>query len=158
MASWEAIDKEARAREEKYLHRRADAMRRARELRKELDALQPTKAHRDALGKGSMGQAECPPSRVVSDIYAHWSTLYDPKAPLCPGLQSISWPQGFKMPQITPYNGKTDPKAFIMSFEAAIQSVKGDEAIMAKIFVMAMTGITCTWYTTLEAGKIFSWE
>lgn len=62
------------------------------------------------------------------------------------------------MPQITPYDGKTDPKAFIMSFEAAIQSMGGDEAIMAKSFVMAVSGITRTWYTTLDPGKVFSWE
>lgn len=62
------------------------------------------------------------------------------------------------MPQITPYNGKTDPKALVMSLEAAIQSVGRDEAIMAKSFVMVVTGIARTWYTTLKARKIFSWE
>lgn len=62
------------------------------------------------------------------------------------------------MPQIAPYDGNTNPKAFIMSFEAAIQSVGGNKAIMEKSFVMVVTGMARTWYTTLEAGKIFSWE
>ena len=60
------------------------------------------------------------------------------------------------MPQITPYDEKTDLVAFLMSFEATIQSVGGDESTMAKSFVMAVTGIARTWYTTLELEKIFS--
>lgn len=59
--------------------------------------------------------------------------------------------------QLTPYNGKTDPKAFIMSFEAAIQLVGGDDATMAKSFVMAVTDIARKWYTTIDPGKITSW-
>lgn len=62
------------------------------------------------------------------------------------------------MSQIVLYDGKTDPKVFIMSFEAAIQSVGGDEAMMAKSLVMAITGIARTWYTKLPAGRTFSWE
>lgn len=62
------------------------------------------------------------------------------------------------MPQIAPYDRKTDPKAFVMSFEAAIQSVGGDETVMAKSFVMAITGITRTWYTTHEVRMIFFGE
>lgn len=49
-------------------------------------------------------------------------------------------------------------KAFIISFEAAIQSVGGDESTMAKSLVMAVTGATHTWYTTLPTGRNFSWE
>lgn len=68
----------------------------------------------------------------------------------------MQWPYGFKMPQVIPYSRKSDPKAFIMSFKAAIQSVGGDNTTMAKSLVMAITRIVRTWYTTLEPGRMFS--
>jgi hypothetical protein len=62
------------------------------------------------------------------------------------------------MPQIAPYNGKTDLAAFLMSFEAAIQLVGGDESTMSKSFVMAITRVALTWYTTLDTENIRSWK
>lgn len=88
----------------------------------------------------------------------HKGTVYDPKSPLSYILQAATWSHSFKMSQITLYDGKPNPKAFIMSFEAAIQSIGGGEATMAKSLVMAVTGIARTWYTTLPAGRTFSWE
>lgn len=94
--------------------------------------------------------------RRTSFHYAsHKGTVYDPKSLLPYSLQAAIWPWGFKISQITPYD---DPKAFIMSFEAAIQSVGGGEATMAKRLVMVITGIARTWYTTLPAGRTFSRE
>jgi hypothetical protein len=54
--------------------------------------------------------------------------------------------------------GKTDLAAFLVSFEAAIQSVGGDESTMAKSFVMEVTSIAHTWYTTLDTEMIRSWK
>lgn len=61
-----------------------------------------------------------------------------------------------KMPQVIPHDGTFDPKAFVMSFGAGIQSVGGDITTMAKSLVMAITVIARTWYTTLEPGRMFS--
>lgn len=47
---------------------------------------------------------------------------------------------------------------FVMSFEAAIPSVGGDDTTMAKIFVIVITGIAWTWYTTMDPGRMFSWD
>lgn len=62
------------------------------------------------------------------------------------------------MSHVIPYDGKSDPKAFIMRFEAAIQSVEGNRTTMAKSLLMVVTGIARTWYTTLEPGRMFSWD
>lgn len=45
-----------------------------------------------------------------------------------------------------------------MSIEVVIQSMGGDEAMVAKSLVIAIMWITQNWYTTLEAWSIFSWE
>lgn len=57
------------------------------------------------------------------------------------------------MPQLILYEGKYDPKAFIISFEAAIQSIGGNEAMMAKSLVMVVTELAWTWYTPTRARK-----
>jgi hypothetical protein len=48
-------------------------------------------------------------------------------------------------------------RRFIMSFKETIQSVGDDESTMAKSFVMAISVIARTWYSTLDARRIRSW-
>ena len=38
------------------------------------------------------------------------------------------------------FNGKADPHQFIMSYEAAVASAGGDDAVLAKSFVIAAEG------------------
>ena len=37
----------------------------------------------------------------------------DPNSPLSVGLEAARWPQGFKMPEVTPFAGCTDPSEFL---------------------------------------------
>lgn len=67
-------------------------------------------------------------------------------------------PRGFKMTQLIPYEGKYDPKAFIMNFEVVNQFIRGNDAMMAKSLVMSVMEIAWMWYTTLEPRGTFSWE
>jgi hypothetical protein len=44
-----------------------------------------------------------------------------------------------------------------MSYEAAVAAAGGDEATMAKSFVIVARGIAHSWYSNLLPGSICSW-
>jgi hypothetical protein len=56
------------------------------------------------------------------------------------------------------YDGHSDPKQFLMSYEATISSYGGNAAVMAKSFVMAVRNVAQTWYPSLRPGTITSWQ
>jgi hypothetical protein len=56
------------------------------------------------------------------------------------------------------YDGHTDPKQFLMSYEATISSYGGNTTVMAKSFVMAVKSVAQTWYSSLRPGTITSWQ
>jgi hypothetical protein len=55
-------------------------------------------------------------------------------------------------------DGHSDPKQFLMSYEATISSYGGNTAVMAKSFVMAVKNVAQTWYSSLRPGIITSWQ
>jgi hypothetical protein len=67
-------------------------------------------------------------------------------------LQAIPWPQSYKPPQLPMYDGHSDPKQFLMSYEATISSYGGNAA------VMPVQNIAQTWYSSLRPGTITSWQ
>jgi hypothetical protein len=56
------------------------------------------------------------------------------------------------------HNGHSDPKQFLMSYEATISSYGGNAAVMAKSFVMAVRNVAQTWYSSLRPRTITSWQ
>jgi hypothetical protein len=56
------------------------------------------------------------------------------------------------------YEGHSDPKQFLMSYEATISSYGGKTAVMAKSFVMAVRNVAQTWYSSLRPGTIILWH
>jgi hypothetical protein len=56
------------------------------------------------------------------------------------------------------YDGHSDSKQFLMSYEATISSYGGNAAVMAKSFVMAAKNVAQTWYSSLRPGTITSWQ
>ena len=45
-----------------------------------------------------------------------------------------------------------------MSFEAAVASTSGNEAVLAKSFVITAEGNALAWYSMLKPSSIYSWE
>jgi hypothetical protein len=64
---------------------------------------------------------------------------FDDASPLTAELQATPWPSSYKPPQLPMYDGHSDPKQFLMSYEATISSYGGNTAVMAKSFVMDVT-------------------
>jgi hypothetical protein len=68
------------------------------------------------------------------------------------------WPANFRAGTYPKYNGSTDPAQYIMSYQVAVASAGGDDATMAKSFIIALEGPALTWYTRLPPLSIDSWR
>jgi hypothetical protein len=82
----------------------------------------------------------------------------DERSPLVPHLQVTPWPANFRAGAYPKYNGSTDPSQYIMSYQVAIASSGGDDATMAKSFIIALEGPALTWFTRLPPLSIDSWR
>jgi hypothetical protein len=91
------------------------------------------------------------------DDFNHDTFTFDDASPLAVELQAIPWPPSYKPPQLSMYDGHSDPKQFLMSYEATISSYGGNASVMAKSFVMAVWNVAQTWYSSLRPGTITSW-
>jgi hypothetical protein len=92
------------------------------------------------------------------DDFNHGTFTFDDASPLAAKLQAIPWPPSYKPPQLPMYDGHSDPKKFLMSYEATISSYGGNAAVMAKSFIMAVKNVAQTWYSSLRPGTITSWQ
>jgi hypothetical protein len=92
------------------------------------------------------------------DDFNHDTFTFDDASPLAAELQAIPWPPSYKPPQLPMYDEHSDPKQFLMSYEATISSYGGNAAVMAKSFVMAVWNVAQTWYSSLQPGTITSWQ
>jgi hypothetical protein len=91
------------------------------------------------------------------DDFNHDTFTFDDASPLAAKLQATPWPLSYKPPQLPMYDGHSDPKQFLMSYEATISSYGGNTAVMAKSFIMAVRNVPQTWYSSLRPGTITSW-
>jgi hypothetical protein len=73
--------------------------------------------------------------------FHHGNFAFDDASPLSAELQATPWPPSYKSPQLPMYDGHSDPKQFLMSYEATISSYGGNTAVMAKSFVMAVKNV-----------------
>jgi hypothetical protein len=80
------------------------------------------------------------------DDFHHDNFAFDDASPLAAELQVTPLPQSYKPPQLSMYDGHSDLKQFLMSYEATISSYGGNFAVMAKSFVMTVISVAQTWY------------
>jgi hypothetical protein len=80
----------------------------------------------------------------------------DERSPLAPQLQVSPWPANFRAGTYPKYNASIDPAQYIMSYQVADASSGGDDATMAKSFIITLEGPALTWYTRLPPLSIDS--
>jgi hypothetical protein len=68
----------------------------------------------------------------------------DERSPLAPQLQVSPSPANFRAGAYPKYNGSTDPAQYIMSYQVAVASSRGDDATMTKSFIIALEGPALT--------------
>jgi hypothetical protein len=90
--------------------------------------------------------------------FHHDNFAFDDASPLATELQAAPWPPSYKPPQLPMYDGHSDPKQFLINYEATISSYGGNTTVMAKYFVMAVKSVAQTWYSSLRPGTITSWQ
>jgi hypothetical protein len=142
-----------------------DEEQRARELEQEI-ALMQHEGHHD-LQHGPPLQ-QCAPVRdlfipqcgpFILHVVAFQGINYlDERSPLAPQLQVSPWPTNFRAGTNPKYNGNTDPAQYIMSYQVAVASSGGDDATMAKSFIIALEGPALSWYIRLPPLSIDSWK
>jgi hypothetical protein len=142
-----------------------DEEQRAQELEQEIALLQREGQH--DLQHGPPLQQRAPvedlfvPHRgpFIPHVAAFWGINYlDERSPLAPQLQVSPWPANFRAGTYPKYNGSTDPAQYIMSYQVVVASAGGDDATMAKSFIITLEGPTLTWYTRLPPMSIDSWK
>ena len=142
-----------------------DEEQRAQELEQEIALMQREGQH--DLQHGPPLQQRVPigdlfiPQRgpVIPHAAAFQGVNYlDERSPLALQLQVSPWPANFRAGTYPKYNGSTDPAQYIMSYQVAVASSGGDDATMAKSFIIALEGPALTWYTRLPLLSIDSWR
>jgi hypothetical protein len=73
-------------------------------------------------------------------------------------IEQTPWPPCFNVLILPQYDGETDPREFLLKYEAAVESNGGGLAIKAKAFVMAVKGSTQHWFASIPKGHIYSWS
>jgi hypothetical protein len=89
-----------------------------------------------------------------SDYFHHDNIAFDYISPLATELQAVPWSPLYKPPQLPMYDGHSDRKQFLMSYEATISSYGGNMDAMAMSFVMAVSSVAQTWYSSLKPGTV----
>jgi hypothetical protein len=142
-----------------------DEEQRAQELEQEIAPMQCEGQH--DLHHGPPLQQRAPirdlfiPQRgpVIPHAAAFQGVNYlDERSPLAPQLQVSPWPANFRVGAYPKYNGSTDPAQYIMRYQVAVASFGGDDATMAKSFIIALEGPALTWYIRLPPLSIDSWR
>jgi hypothetical protein len=103
-------------------------------------------------------QQNSPYIRVISPTTFQGINYLDERSPLVPQLQASPWSSNFRAGTYPKYNGSTDPARYIMSYQVVVASSRGDDATMAKSFIIALEGSALTWYTRLPPLSIDSWK
>jgi hypothetical protein len=72
-----------------------------------------------------------------------------PKSPVAEHLQLTPWPLHNRAVPPPKYHGYTDPRKFLMCYEATIASAGGDKATLAKSLIISLEDAVTNWYSRL---------
>jgi hypothetical protein len=124
-----------------------DEEQKARELKQEIALMQSEGQHDlqhepPLLQRTPAGDLFIPQRRPFIPHAAAFQGInyLDERSPLAPQLQVSPWPTNFRAGTYPKYNGNTDPAQYIMSYQVAVASSGGDDATMAKSFIIALEG------------------
>jgi hypothetical protein len=150
----EAIHQQVQKKREKLL-RLTDLQRKIDEATEEMSHLTQDDQdrrpqHREVRQENSYNDDEW------YDDFHHGNFAFDDASLLAAGLQDTPWPPSYKPPQLPMYDGHSDPKQFLMGYEATISSCGSNTVVMAKSFVMVVKRVAQTWYSSLWPGTITS--
>jgi hypothetical protein len=123
MRDLEAIHQQVQRKKEKML-RLADLQKKIDEAAEEMRHL--TQDDQDRRPQHTELRHESPINEDEwYDDFHHDNFAFDDASPLAAELQSTPWPPSYEPPQLPMHDGHSDPKQFMMSYEATISSYGG---------------------------------
>jgi hypothetical protein len=82
----------------------------------------------------------------------------DKKCPLADNLQLALWPPQYRAGAPPKYFGHSNPRKFLMRYEAAIASSGGNETTLAKSFIISLEGATANWHVRMKPRSVTFWH
>jgi hypothetical protein len=79
----------------------------------------------------------------------------DLKSPFAEHLQLAPRPLHYRAVPPPKYHDNTDPRKFLMCYEAAIATARGDEATLAKSLIISLEDAATNWYSRLPPRCIY---
>jgi hypothetical protein len=92
------------------------------------------------------------------DVHTIRTRSWDPKSPLSQEIQVTPWPQTYRPVPLPRFSGQSDPRQFLMSYEAAILLAGGDDSVLVKSFIITADEVAAQWYSLLSPGVIHGWD
>ena len=78
--------------------------------------------------------------------------------PLSAEFEELPWPPSFNPTILPQFDGDSDPKEFLLKYEAAIEATGGSPACKVKAFILSLKGLAQHWYSNLPSGHIHTWD
>ena len=88
----------------------------------------------------------------------HHYPQQNPTTPLSVEFEEIPWPPRFNPTILPQFDGDSDPRDFLLKYEAAIEVSGGGAACKVKAFVLTLKGLAQHWYSNLPVGHIHTWD
>ncbi|RLM65332.1 polyprotein [Panicum miliaceum] len=81
-----------------------------------------------------------------------------PSSPLTLELEKAQWPARSNAVSLPQYDWDSNPREFLLKYEATMELNGGGSSIKENAFVMAMQGPTQHWYASIPRRHIYSWS
>ena len=88
----------------------------------------------------------------------HHYPQQNPTTPLSVEFEEIPWPPRFNPTILPQFDGDSNPRDFLLKYEAAIEASGGGAACKVKAFVLSLKGLAQHWYSNLPVGHIHTWD
>jgi hypothetical protein len=91
-------------------------------------------------------------------MQTHYSMRPGYVKPYPPEVDMVPFPDNYRQPQFTKFNGTGSPHEHVAHFLAACQDTAHNGALLLRQFVQTLSGPAFTWYSKLAPGSIRTWE
>ena len=91
-------------------------------------------------------------------MQTHYSMRPGYVKPYPPEVDMVPFPNNYRQPQFSKFNGTGSPHEHVAPFFAACQDTSHNGALLLWQFVQTLSGPTFTWYSKLAPGCIKTWE
>ena len=91
-------------------------------------------------------------------MQTHYSMRPGYVKPYPPEVDMVPFPNNYRQPQFSKFNGTGSPHEHVAHFLAACQDTTHNGALLLRQFVQTLSGPAFTWYSKLAPGSIRTWE